>query len=167
MGLSTMSEVLKKKKDATDPIQILRSLKQEIAKLQKEIKEKKTPDIPNIRSLFQAPKNEQAELTRKLLTSDEDNYTKARTPSAFAMTVFDQIGPWLAGEYKSIGDMLSPKPSKPNEPTFNNLYRVNSIALRGQSRDEYVSVMQPIGLNADMLQFRMSEKAKLKEGNRK
>lgn len=122
---------------------------------------------PNIRQLFAPAKNDQAELTRKLMTSDEDNYTKARIPSVFAMTTFDLFGDWIAGRHRSVRDLFSPDPANPNHTTFTNLYRVNSISLRGQSRDEYVSVMQPIGLNSEMLQFKMNEKAKLKEGNRK
>jgi hypothetical protein len=128
---------------------------------------KPQPLPPNIRQMFQTSKNEQAELTRKLLTSDEDNYTKTRNPSAFSMMTFHMMGPWISGRYKTVNDMLSPDMKHPEELTGSNLYAIDAIALRGQSRDEYVSVMQPIGLNADMLQFRMNEKAKLKEGNRK
>ena len=153
-------------KNDKEPLERLELIEKSIAIIREGIN--KPPLLPpNVRQMFAQQKNEQAELTRKLLTSDEDNYTKSRIPSVFAMTNLDTIGPYASGKYKSVDQMLSPDPMHPEKLSQSNLYRVNSISYKGQSRDEYKEVMQPIGLNSEMMQWKMNEKTKLKEGSRK
>lgn len=129
--------------------------------------EKPKPFPPGMKDKLQSAKNEQAELMKILISLDEHNFGKARNPTIFGMVNIWMLGPYASGNYHSVDKMLSPILQDPYHTSEANLYAVASFGFKGGSREEFKEGMTPVGLNTEMLQFRMNEKNKLREGNRK
>lgn len=140
-----------KKEDATDMIQAVE--KPEGMPREKE---------PDFRAMFMpVSKDSKPEMIGELLTGGKNLRTKTRIAHVYRHTIFDMIGPWGAGKYKTLDDV--------NED-FGVKFRENAISKgEGMSRVEYTNAILGwlIGRWEGITGMFGGDEKKLKEGNKK
>ena len=119
---------------------------------------------PSVRNLMQPGQTTDRKYlaVERLITSDKDNATKTRIQNVLTMTYLDILPTWNTA--KSMEELWSPT-KEGQTLSFGDRYRINAIAMDGESRKEYVDALKNYLPEVPGLYNR--DDKQLKEGNKK